>query len=202
MRKLLFFLMVPALSWGQDSTLADTKPVVDYLEKSVWRVLFLTPGITNEYQWGQTITIVSDVRLSGSWLAVGGSRNQTRINSSYYLNADVSLGVRHFYNFERRLIKGKSIRYNSANYLMLKAGYLLPPFVEYQDPTIHLRVRQGPSVSFLWGFQRTYRRNFYLNLALGLQTSTYSTGITSDFVLGYTFPNKKAKTVTPVYGLP
>ncbi len=190
--KLLLFacLLLPALCQAQDST---TAAPINYARKSVWRALFLSPGVTNELRLGSKTTFVSSIQIGGGWYGTGSgsSSGGTNLYSSYYVNPVASVGVRHFYNFERRLERGKSIRYNSANYLMVKADYSFPSFLERIDFRSPLPTYQGPSLQALWGFQRTYRRNFYLNLALGLGVSTKRPDFAGDFSLGYTFPPTK-----------
>lgn len=190
MKKLfLACLLAPALCRAQDSTDTAIRLAnpINYLRENVWRVLFLSPGVSQETRLGVRTTLASDLRLGGAFVANGSSNS---FHSSYYLNSVLSSGVRYYYNLERRLQRGKSIRYNSANYLTLRASYSLPPFLEHHESITPLNAYQGLGVQAMWGFQRTYRRNFYLNLALGLGVSQRYTGIASDFALGYTFSGK------------
>lgn len=112
---------------------------LNYARKSVWRVLFLSPGVTNESRLGARTTLVSTLVMGGAFNATGTSASTTGNNfySSYYVNSVVSVGARHFYNFERRLERGKSIRYNSGNYLTVSTAYSLPPFVQRNDSQLH-----------------------------------------------------------------
>ncbi len=165
----------------------------NFTKRNVWRVVFLAPGVTNEFRLGPRSTFVSALRLGGGWTASGSSStpgNSSGFNQSYYLNTTLSAGVRQFYNFERRLQHGKSIRYNSGNYLMVNVGYISPPFVQRNDAVFKFDPKDAVFGQLLWGFQRTYRRNFYLNLALGVGASTERAGFASDFTIGYTFPSK------------
>ena len=192
MKKLLLLcLLVPLLCRAQDSTNTATRLAnpINYLRQNVWRVLFLSPGVAQETRLGVRTTLASDIRLGGAFVG-NGSSNATY--SSYFINSILSTGVRYYYNLERRLERDKFTRYNSANYLLIRASYSLPPFLAHNDARAPLLAAayQGVGVQALWGIQRTYRRNFYLNLALGVGASQRYAGFAGDFTLGYTFPGK------------
>lgn len=184
-KKLFFlFLLLPTLSHAQDST-------GNFTRRSVWRVLFPV-GISNERRLGPRTTLVTDLQLGGYWTASGSSSTGARSGfyQSYYVNAIVVAGVRQFYNFQRRLERNKSIRYNSGNYVMARVGYSSLPFVQRNDAVVQFRSPELVFGQLLWGFQRTYRRNFYLNLNLGVGASTRRVAPVIDFTLGYTFPSR------------
>jgi len=192
MKKLILICMlISPLCRAQDSTNTGTRLAnpINHLRENVWRVLFLSPGVANEVRLGVRTTLSSGLRLDGA--IVGGGNNDGRLYTSYYFSPVLSSGIRYYYNLERRLRKEKSIRYNSANYLTIRANYFLPPFIEHIDARAAIITpEQGISVQAMWGFQRTYRRNFYLNLALGVGASQRYVGLASEFALGYTFPGK------------
>ena len=209
MKNLFVLLMLlPYLSWGQDSTRttevrpmpitshngvrSDLANTVNYLEKSVWRIEFFGPGVINESRIGRQTTFVSHLRTVGAF-AFHSSTNATETYSAYTINPQLSVGVRQFYNFARRLEQGKSIRYNSGNYVTAKLLYTFGPIIEHNLARMNVRDIQGASLQAMWGFQRTYRKNFYLNLELGLGVgSIYRNSVSgaSYFTLGYTFPNR------------
>lgn len=191
MRKWLLFLVL--LSYG--SYAQDSTQVVHYLDKSVWRVEFFGPGVINESRLGKNTTFVSQFRFiaNGAYeknSSIGGG-NESR--SAIKVYPQLSGAGRYYYNFVRRLERGKSIRYNSGNYISTKLLYTLPAIIETSSGGLQAPDVQGVSVQALWGFQRTYRRNFYLNLELGLGVNTYSSeplGGAAYFTLGYTFPKR------------
>ncbi len=187
---LVICLLLSGLCQAQD--VQDS--VFNYTSKRVWRVSFTTPlGVTNELRLGPKTTLVTTAGLGGYAGAQATAPATNAAPDWYYgINANVSVGSRYFYNFERRLEGGKSIRYNSGNYLTVVASYTTPAFIR-KDPTRPTDINtsiDGPSVRALWGFQRTYRQNFYLNLGLGLGVSRQYTGFAGDFALGYTFPDR------------
>lgn len=195
-------LLIPALTVAQDAL----KPGV---VKSVWRAAFVVPGLINELRLGNRTTLVSEVRMTtyvktktftvifpdpNNWFG----RWEYKTLTSYTINPTVRVGARYFYNLERRQEKGRSIRYNTGNYLMIRCRYALPAVerVESHYTTANKLYKvpigngSGFGVEALWGFQRTYRRNFYLNLALGGGIFQGKASGAADFTLGYTFPNR------------
>ena len=190
-------MLLPCLSWAEEVT--NPEMPASYLSKSAWRLEFFGPGIINESRLGRQTTFVSQFRfVMGSYqrfqiyeAPYGNSRSY----SAYTINPQLSIAVRQFYNFARRLEKGKSIRYNSGNYVTAKFLYTMPPVIRHDaSGTLYVTDVNGVAGQILWGFQRTYARNFYLNLELGLGTTNRArnpVGIASYFTLGYTFKNKQ-----------
>lgn len=185
----LFGLSVPALA--QETA----PPPTTYLLPSVWRVTFLGLGIQNETRLGPKTTLASGLAFTSNGnieeiSSVGSSTQE--VATSLSLSPVLYTGVRHFYNFERRLEKQKSIRYNSGNYLSARLLYVTNPIWKNIDSRAPLTADNGVRGEALWGFQRTYRRNFYLHLALGVALGRNGVNGTGDFSLGYTFPNRNA----------
>lgn len=180
----LLLFLVPCLSWGQDST--NVAP--DYLQKSVWRIEFFGPGVINESRIGRQTTVVSHLRTVGSFVY---RYNTSDGYAAYTINPQLSVAVRQFYNFARRIEQGKSIRYNSGNYVTAKLAYVLPPIIEHNTDRAYVRNIEGVTAQVMWGFQRTYRKNFYLNMEAGLGFGSYYSNpitVATNFTLGYTFP--------------
>ncbi|MBD2756640.1 hypothetical protein IC230_27400 [Spirosoma sp. BT704] len=163
---------------------APTTEAVNYLERSVWRLTVLAPGILNESRIGPKSGVMASRGLS-----IG--RGTISLNFSPYINTYVSVGGRYFYNLSRRYVKGKSTKFNSANYLMIRTNYTFPPFLIDYEPRITIGVLQGLSVNALWGIQRTFQSNIYLNFATGVKIAPNGYGLAGNFIVGYTFLNKK-----------
>lgn len=188
-------VLIAHASLGQDIALRSAN-AVNYVEKSVWRLTILAPGILNESRIGSKTSLVTSAQLSGvlaspgiSIFSFGGRTTPFRITT--YINSYVSVGGRYFYNIERRYTKGKNIQYNSANYLMIRTNYTFPPFQIEYEPRFSIGVLKGFSVNALWGFQRTFEDNVYVNFATGVKVAPNGFGLAGNFILGYTFPNKK-----------
>jgi hypothetical protein len=187
---LLSLCLFPLLCAAQENTPAPAS----YTVPSVWRVTFLGLGLQNETRLGPRTTLASGLAFTGNSKAktIGPSGTTQEIATSFSFSPVIYTGVRHFYNFERRLEKQKSIRYNSGNYLSARLLYVTNPIYKNIDNRAPLTRNDGVYAEALWGFQRTYRRNFYLHLALGASLGRNGVNGTGDFSLGYTFPNRNA----------
>lgn len=161
--------------------------------KNAWRAAILAPGILYETRLANRFSLVSEARVTANWQSKDVHNeltDKTTIYSSYSINPIVSVGVRHFYNFDRRLQKGKSIRSNSGNYLSVRTRYAFPAVAKDESEQVPIGDGSGFGVDALWGFQRTYRRDFYLNLSAGASIFAGKATGAADFTLGYTFPSK------------
>lgn len=179
---LIAILLMPLLAKGQP----NTHPL---LVKTVWRAAFLAPGILNETRVGNHITLTSEARVTTytKTKEVKSSPDKTNYYSSSTANPDLAVGTRYFYNLERRQEKVKSIRYNSGNYFSVKARYKLSAVAKNESEHVPIGNGSGFGLEALWGFQRTYRRNFYINLSLGSRIFRGKVEGAGDFTLGYTF---------------
>lgn len=72
---------------------------------------------------------------------------------------------RWYYNFDKRIEKGKKVSENSGNYV---AGVLLLSSGEPLFGDMELRNDLSGFVGPAWGLQRVYNSNFKLNLNLGI----------------------------------
>ncbi len=195
MHKLILLIgcfSLPFASLAQETT--PTPPPTTYVVPSVWRATFLGLGIQNETRLGPKTTLASGLAFTsnGNVVEITPSGTANEVAISYSFSPVLYTGVRHFYNFERRLEKQKSIRYNSGNYLSARLLYVTNPIYKNIDNRAPLTANDGVYGEALWGFQRTYRRNFYLHLALGVALGRNGVNGTGDFSLGYTFPNRNA----------
>ncbi len=189
---LLSLFVAPFLSNAQENPLGPAP--ASYTVPSVWCITFLGIGLSNETRLGPKTTLASGLNFQGNFAARGGALVQgttgNSVVSSYSVAPVLQTGLRHYYNFERRLEKGKSIRYNSGNYVSGRLRYITGPVWERVDRLAPLTPIDGVYADALWGFQRTYRRNFYLNLSLGVGAGRNGVYPAADFLLGYTFPNR------------
>ncbi|UFH52048.1 hypothetical protein [Spirosoma sp. KNUC1025] len=201
-------LLLPFFCRGQDSLniipVKDTsvistdtshsKPIAarNLLRKDVWRVDILDLGYLNEHRLGKQLSLVSQIRLVGSF------RNEDRVESNgslygytfkkvlaFSINPELSVAVRHFYNLAKRKATGRSIRYNSGCYFAVKANYVAPPI--YNNSNIDI---QGLGATVFWGVQHTQPKHFYVNLEIGVGMAQYyenTISPTANLILGYTF---------------
>jgi|GEM_PF-2153237 len=201
MKKTILLLslgLMPLLGNAQETNPSLGYAPASYTVPFVWRVTFLGLGLHNEIRLSPKLTVASAIKFTfnGSaerpaTITAPGSVSSNIVTSIGFAPS-LETGIRYFYNFERRLGKQKSIRYNSGNYLSVRARYIMPYLREWEDSRAPLPSIDGVYVDALWGFQRTYRRNFYLNLSLGVGVGRDGGYPAGDFLLGYTFPNRKA----------
>ena len=188
----LLLLLIPCLAFGQDA--GNGNGPFGYTSPTVWRLDFLGPGVIHEMPLESKLTLTSGLRLvgnssSGSSDGWGGLRYRTW---SYAVYPELYSGVRYFYNFQKRLDQGRSIRANSGNYVSLRARAIFPALAKRIDYNAPLREYGGFAVDALWGLQRTYRKNFYVHLALGFSLRKLGRlDGASEFTVGYTLPNRR-----------
>jgi len=80
----------------------------------------------------------------------------------YTLAPTLTAEGRHYYNLDKRVRKGKSIRNNSGNFISLALGYAFAP-IAYDNAYHNPAVAITPS----WGIQRAIGRKFSMELLLG-----------------------------------
>lgn len=128
------------------------------VEDGLFSVNILLPGL--EYERGLSNESTLDLRAGTGFGLTGGSGRDTQYG--IFLNAHTQ--YRYYYNFEKRLEKGKNIANNSANYLALNASF------DFGDPIIGdypYSLDYGGVLGPVWGLQRYYGSGFKLDLNLG-----------------------------------
>lgn len=125
---------------------------------NLFSVSFLLPGV--EYEAAVSPRSTVNLRLGTGFGYAGGMSRENEFG--IYLNARGQ--YRHFYNFQRRLEKGKNISNNSGNYFGLHAAlYNGKPIIGELESAADYSGLVGP----VWGMQRVYNSGFKLNLFLG-----------------------------------
>ena len=128
------------------------------VEKSQFKVVFLTPGLESEI--GITSQTTLSLELTAGILYTNSFNNK---DLSFYPTLESQ--YRFYYNLEKRARKGKRVAYNSGNYIALfgriQTGKALIGKTDFlHDYTFLI----GPT----WGFQRTYKKGFNLAVDLGV----------------------------------
>ena len=163
--------------------------------KSVTNISILSPAITHEMavSKNQTIFISGDLNGIARYEEIGNTNPRT-INSYYGLAPSVTADFRNYYNFNKRLGKGKNINNNSGNYLALRSEYRFAPVINKdQFPTYN----GGFALGGVWGIQRVYRSGIYLGLSLGagflFGDKKFETTGMGDFHLGFNIGSSSRK---------
>ena len=130
--------------------------------KSVTNLSIISPALTHEMAIGkrQTIFVAAQLGLIARYENI----NNTTTNAYYGLILKLTADFRNYYNFERRLLKGKNIDNNSGNYLALRTGYTFAPTINKDQFTNY---NNGFMLGGVWGIQRVYNSGIYLGLSLG-----------------------------------
>nr|WP_293843080.1 hypothetical protein [uncultured Arsenicibacter sp.] len=161
------------------------------LSRNSLRVIILSPGISYEKRISRNITLSSDFLVTGFY-----RKSTLTVNSQsahiFALYPFLTLGPRFYYNLTKRINSNKSVKANSGNYFSFKITYLGPSFLESRSSntiisgSIPKANKLGANI--VWGLQRTYKRNLYLNLNTGLAISSQykdGYGVVGNLQLGY-----------------
>ena len=135
---------------------AQDKPSV---EKNQFKIDILAPGFVYEHGLSAKNTLHSE-------LSVGlGYRYDSYFGSTCDFYPLINEQVRHYYNLEKRVAKGKVTARNSGNFVAMAAFYNFKSFT-----TNDSFYSSNSSITFapLWGYQRTNERNFNLDVNMGI----------------------------------
>ena len=150
-----FLLLISFCLFSFFSVNAQDQPAV---EDGLLSINILTPGL--EYEHGLTNSSTLDLR-AGTGFAY---RKSSFFGESFGIYPIFNVQYRHYYNLAKRLEKGKSIDYNSANYVALsgvvQSGKPVIGDMEYNENFFGII---GP----VWGLQRYYGSGFKLDLKFG-----------------------------------
>ncbi|TDE27564.1 hypothetical protein E0I61_14720 [Flavobacterium ranwuense] len=134
---------------------AQEKPAV---EKSQFKINVLLPGFVYEHGLGDKNTLYSE--LSSGYGYTSNSFGKTWTFYPY-----INEQFRHYYNLEKRAAKGKVTSHNSGGFVAMSAFY---NFRSISTNDNFLPKNSSITVAPVWGFQRTYKGNFNLDLNMGV----------------------------------
>jgi len=143
---LLFFPLIKTIA-------QDTLSV----EENQFKIDFLNPGFTYEHGLTTNSTLFTEAGL-----ALAYSYNEY-YGSSFIMTPFISEEYRYYYNFERRIKKGKNIARNSGNYVGLNASYYFVPLGHENENFVG-----GTQLAAFYGLQRTNRRGFNVEYQVGV----------------------------------
>ena len=89
------------------------------------------------------------------------------LNPTYFLHGGINSSLRNYYNFERRLSKGKKITNNTGNYFAIVNMYMLKPFLSFGE-SCYCDGAYGLTLGQVWGMQRNYRNRISLDFNFGI----------------------------------
>lgn len=147
----LLFLPIIVIGQNNDSGKLTSK---------VYRLNFLNPGFEIEFPVSSRFTFSANAGVGYG----GAYPNLTRADNGfvYIISPFIDLQFKRFYNLEKRLDSGKSIKNNSGNFLSAR---LLWRGSSIDDNVIR-STQNDFSFSATWGIQRNYGK-FHLLFDLG-----------------------------------
>lgn len=89
----------------------------------------------------------------------------------YILTTSLSLEGRYYYNFDRRIGKGRNTKNNSGNYIALK-GNFIPDWLTASNGG-RLNVNPQGSLTVNYGLKRSFAQNFFYEFYTGLGLAFY-----------------------------
>ncbi len=183
----LALLSIAFASHAQQFTAQDEASTT----KSVTNISILSPAITHEIAVSprQTILLGAELGVISKFNISNGIEN-----SFTTLTPQIKADFRHYYNFEKRLAKGKNINNNSGNYLALRTMYIFDPIVNKEN---FLNYNNGLALGGVWGIQRVYKSGIYLGLSIGggfiFGDEKFDTTGMGDFHLGFNIGSSRKK---------
>ncbi|RKF42525.1 hypothetical protein BCY89_03365 [Sphingobacterium siyangense] len=177
-----------SMSFAQTNTAVKAK-----VEDHQFAYNILT-NMSYEMGIGNKTTLRFSGPLSGSLLY---SKTSITINDYHHEDSEwgyafrpaVDMQVRHYYNLNKRLQKGKKIAHNSGNYIAGVLGAAGPSILKSDNMYV---ADFTLTLGAMWGIQRTYGERFMMNVGIGPGVSFYDSqseftpvgGITVGFRLG------------------
>ncbi|MRX70038.1 hypothetical protein SAMN06265349_10362 [Flavobacterium resistens] len=177
MKKIYFFMLLFAAS---NVHAQDDVPVS--VAKNQFKInVILLPGFVYEHGFSAKNTLYSEASL-----VTGYRHNGWYDESTWYFTPRITEQLRHYYNLEKRVTKGKRTAYNSGNFIALNAHY------DFQSISTNKWFdEEVPSFTIgpVWGIQRTYKGklNIDLHIGAGVNIDQYDTEFTpiANFSLGW-----------------
>jgi putative salt-induced outer membrane protein YdiY len=153
------------------------------VEKNQFKINLLLPGFVYEHGFDAKNTLYSEASIG-----LGFSSNSNNSNFAFF--PYVNEQFRHYYNLEKRAVKGKRTARNSGNYLAFNAMYNFESISTNDD---YREAVPSFTVGALWGLQRTYKGRFNLefNIGPGVNFDKYETEFVpvGNFTLGWVIGN-------------
>ncbi|AEM71952.1 hypothetical protein Murru_2930 [Allomuricauda ruestringensis DSM 13258] len=124
--------------------------------ENIFRLNFINPALEYEKKTGD-YSVIS----GAAGIGYGGSYRELEIQGNgfvYIISPFVDIQYKLFYNRKKRVSKGKSILYNSGNYVSLRGITRFLPLTENVVRTDKTDFAIGPT----WGLQRSFGKIHFL----------------------------------------
>ncbi|MBF4487897.1 hypothetical protein [Flavobacterium sp. CSZ] len=158
MKKNCLFLFLSVLFVNALQAQSDA-PVAITVVKNQFKINMLFPGFVYEHGFDAKNTLYSEVTLG-----VGYRYSSYYGESSWFVFPAINEQFRHYYNLEKRATKAKRTACNSGNFVAGSAYY---NFKSLNTNEKYGNYDPSFTIAALWGFQRTYKGRFNLEVHLG-----------------------------------
>ena len=119
-----------------------------------FRLNFISPGVEYEMPFAKKSSVLLNLGIG-----VGGSYKDLSDDQSGYtllLSPYYDLQIRNYYNFSKRIRKGKNVDYNSANFIGLRFLARGPEIAK--SANFYRTTEFDFALAPTWGIQRSYGR--------------------------------------------
>lgn len=163
----LFAMTFASLSFGQTSAESEAK-----VEKHQFSYNFLT-NVSYEKGIGSKTTLRFSGPISGGVLY---SKTSVTIYGheesewGYSIRPTLDMQIRHYYDLNKRLRKGKKVSHNSGNYIAGVVGATGPSILKSDNVYV---ADFTLTLGAMWGIQRNYGERFMMNVGIGPGVSFY-----------------------------
>lgn len=127
------------------------------VEKHQFKINVLLPGFVYEYGLSNKNTLYSEI-------SAGYGYRSNDFGDNWSLYPYIQEQFRHYYNLEKRAAKGKVTSHNSGGFVAMAAYY---NFKSITTNDSYSSSNSSVTIASVWGFQRTYKHKFNLDLNLG-----------------------------------
>jgi hypothetical protein len=162
-QKQIFLIGFAALSFAsiQHSSAQDTTSVAKPLQSlNKVKIALFGAFYEHEHLLSSTTTVYGGIGLgsglSYSYSSWDGSKWAFSMSPTAYV------GLRNYYNLEKRAKKGRETRNNAANFFGLEVGGSTKAIIEKNTSA-----KGGMGLDVFWGIQRSLAKNFNFELQLG-----------------------------------
>ncbi|WP_304158094.1 hypothetical protein [Mesonia mobilis] len=162
MKTIISFISILLLVISSKVAAQESQKKLISVEESLAGIQLGVIGISGFYEakLANNWTVRGEMGLRGNLTIVVGGDND------FYVQPEIALSPRLYYNLKRRAEKGKNIANNSANFLSLYNSYRPDWFSLLNDE--NQNGTQKILTNLLWGLRRSYGNHFHLEFAAGL----------------------------------
>jgi len=187
-----YFLFVLGMLALTTTSIAQQKDTLsgNNVEPNLYKLKLIMPGIGYERSLFNNFSLSADMVFT----YFGGFSGRPSAGIDMYLGTQLKAKIqgRYYYNFGARKELGRNTFGNSANYFAAQFVVTRGLFDLVQPPETARVNRFGfhPVVGIIWGMQRSYKSNLFINVELGLNYAFrsgtgYATQPHLGFSLGY-----------------